>query len=232
MLQQSRLPSLADDNHASIFLDYQPIAPKVQPSNVECLAVFAAIERLEEKILTSPRLPLTKKTLVDEEEILAQLDSIRLNLPEIVAAAQEIIEYKDRIINDAQQQVLQILAEANQRAYQVANELGIIERSEYEARKIRQVAIAECEQIRQQTALEVTRSTDRCHQELEKMRAQVMLECKQIQTGADEYADCVLHKMEYQLTEVLQSIRHGRQRLNSEAVTATGSDAQSAKKIA
>jgi cell division septum initiation protein DivIVA len=230
MLQQSRLPLLADDNHASVLAD-RPIATEVKPPTGEYLAVFKAIERLEAKILTSPRVPLTKKTLVDEEEILTQIDSIRLNLPEIVAAAQEILQYKDRIINEAKQQALQILAEANQHAYQVANELGIIERSEHEARKIRQIAIDECEHLRQQTIIEVQRVTDRNRQELERMRAQVTLECQQIQSGADEYADSVLHNMEHQLTETLQAIQRGRQRLNPEAAGAANIEARSAQRL-
>jgi hypothetical protein len=215
MLQHSHT-LLTEDHHSGI-LDYQPIATEIKPKKVESSAVFAAIERLEEKILSSPRVPLTKRTMVDEEEILEQLDLIRLNLPEIVATAQEIIQYKERIVGEAQQQVQQILAEANQHAYQVANELGIIERSEHEARKIRQIALAECEHLRQQTMIEAQRMTDRNRQELEKMREQVTLECQQIQSGADEYADRVLHNMEHQLTEILQAIQRGRQRLNTEA---------------
>jgi hypothetical protein len=216
MLQQSFYPALADEAHFSTS-EYRSIEPEVTPVNVESPDVFAAIDRLEEEILNSPRVPLTGKTMVNEEEILEQLDAIRLSLPEAVAIAQEIIQYKERIVKEAQQQVQQILADANQRAYQVANELGIIDRSEQEASQIRQVAISECEHLRQQTITEVERVRNHNIQELELMRQQVTIECAQIQDGADEYADRILHNMEYQLTDILKAVQRGRQGLNNES---------------
>ena len=201
------------DSH---ILDERILPTEVKPQHLEPWAVFAAIEQLEERILDSPRVPLTGKTMVDEEELLDRLDAIRLSLPEVITTAQEIVLYQERLIKEAQQQVQQILAEANQRAYQVANELGIIDRAEQEARQIRQIAIAECEQLRQQTIIEVQRTRDRHLQEIERMRAQVMIECQQIQAGADDYADRVLQNMEHQLSDILQAIQSGRQRLSNE----------------
>ena len=217
MLQQSFHTALADETLA-IIPDYPQFAETEAKSvTVDAPAIFAAIDRLEETILNSPRVPLTGKTMVNEEELLEQLDTIRLNLPEIVATAQEILEYKDRVISEAQQQVQQILAEANQRAYQVANELGIIDRSEQEAKQIRQMAIAECEHLRQQTIAEMERVHNNSIEEMERMRQKVTIECQEIQAGADEYADQILHSMEDRLTDVLQSIQRGRQRLNIES---------------
>ena len=220
MLQQSHYPAVADQSYASILED-RSSATNIQVKNLESAAVFAALERLEDRILNSPRVPLTGKTMVDEEELLQQIDRIREQLPEVIATAQEVLQYKDRLIREAQQQVQQILAEANQRAYQVANELGIIDRAEREAQQIRQLAISECEQLRQQTVLEVQRISDRHLQDLERMRAQVELECQQTQDGADEYAERVLHNMEYQLTDILHAIQRGRQRLLGDATDPT-----------
>jgi cell division septum initiation protein DivIVA len=218
MLQQSQHPSLADDSYASMLED-RLISTEIRPKNLESSAVSTAIDRLEERILNSPRVPLTGKIMVNEEELLAQLDTIRAQLPAAIATAQEICQYKDRLIREAQQQVQQIIAEANQRAYQVANELGIVDRAEQEADRIRQIAISECEQLRQQAILEVQRIGDRHLQDIERMRAQVELECQQTQDGADEYADRVLYNMESQLTDILHAIQRGRQRLLSDATT-------------
>ena len=186
---------------------------EIQHLHIESLAVSDEIDRLEETILNSPRVPLTGKTMVNEEEILAQLDAIRASLPEIVTTAQKILRYKDLLIRETQQQVQQILAEANQRAYQVANELGVIERSERKAIEIRQIALAECEQLRQQNAIEIERVRNHNIQEIERMRQQVMRECAEVQDGADEYAEQILHNMEHQLTDILQAIQCGRERL-------------------
>ena len=226
MLQQSNHPVLTAENR-SIVGDYapeerlyqQPVGTEIKAEKIAAPDIFAAINHLEETILNSPRLPLTGKTMVNEDELLEQLDTIRLRLPEIVATAQEILQYRDRLIRETQQQVQQLLTEANQCAYQVANELGIIDRSEQEAHQIRQIAIAECEQLRQQTIAEIERVRNHNIQEMERMRQQVTIECQAIQAGADEYADRILHNMEYQLTDVLQAIQRGRQRLNIEAAS-------------
>jgi vacuolar-type H+-ATPase subunit H len=200
MLQPSFNPVLADDNY-----DYTPdnraIEAEVIPVKVESPNVFAALDRLEETLLNSPRVPLTGKTVVNEDELLEQIDAIRLNLPDVVAMAQEILQYKEQIIRDAQQQVQQILADANQRAHQ-----------------LRQVALAECEQLRQQAVAEVERVRHHNIQEIDRMRQKTAIECQQIQDGADEYADRILHNMEHQLSDILQAIQRGRQKLDRESV--------------
>jgi cell division septum initiation protein DivIVA len=241
MLQQNH-PFLADEIYSGIlgdsrtqrFID-RAIETEIAPATFESLDVFAAIEGLETRILQSPRVPLTGKTMVNEEELLEQLDSIRLNLPEIVVTAQEIVNYREHLIQSAQQQAQQIIAEANQRAYQVANELGIIDRAEQEARQIEEIAIVECDRLRQQTILEAQRMSDLNSQEMDRLRARVMSECQQIQAGADEYADRVLHEMEDRLTEIFQVIQRGRHRLNVEGTLGNSSKSttpQHASKIA
>jgi vacuolar-type H+-ATPase subunit H len=181
--------------------------------------IFGAIDRLEERILNSPRVPLTGKTMVDEEVLLEQLDAMRLSLPEVVTTAREVLEYKHQIVREAQQQAQHILDEANRCAVQVSNELGIVERAEQEARQIRQQALAECEQLRQQALDDIQQLHDCQTRELGLMRQEVTAQCHQIQVGADEYADRVLHNMEYQLKDMLQSIQRGRQYLTQDANT-------------
>jgi cell division septum initiation protein DivIVA len=213
MLQQSNHPAVTDDFRPSI-----PADRFIPPEQVEVdfLPVLTAIEQLEDTIFNSPRVPLTGKTIVNEEELLEQLDSIRANLPEIVDRAREILEYKDLLIREAHQQAQQMLSEATQRAHQIANELGIIDRAEQEATRIRQIALSECEQLRQQTAIEMERVRHHHINEIERVRHQVMVECEEVQDGADAYADRILQDLEHQLSTILQSIQQGRQHLNRE----------------
>jgi dsDNA-specific endonuclease/ATPase MutS2 len=219
MLQQASYSPLADDPIAAIPDRRQQIEINSSMMGVESLGIIAAIDRLEETILNSPRLPLTGKTMVKEDEILEQLDIIRLNLPEIVATAQEILQYKQQIVAEAHRQAQQTITEAELKANRITNELGIIDRSEQEARKIRQIAFTETEYLKQQTLIEVAQTRDRSLQDLQLMRQEIIAECQQIQFGADEYADRVLHNMEYQLTDILQAIQRGRQRLSHDAET-------------
>ncbi len=188
-------------------------------TEIDSSHIEAALDRLEETILNSPRVPLTGKTMINEEVLLEQIDLIRLSIPPAIKTAQEILQYKNQIIQETQQQAQQMLAEANQHAYHIANELGIIERAEQEAREIHQIAISQAEQMRQQTIIEVERIRDLNVQEIERMRQETIAECQSIQSGADEYADRVLSQMEEQFTGILQSVKMGRQRLNPSSIS-------------
>jgi hypothetical protein len=215
MLQPPFSPD-SDNNDRSTASDYRESNQGQENTiEVDSSQIEAALDRLEETILKYPRVPLTGKTMVNEEELLEQIDLIRLSLPPAIETAQKILQYKHQIIQETQQQAQQMLAEANQRAYQIANELGIVERAEQEAIEIQQIAVSKCEQMRQQTIAEVERIRDRNIQDIERMRQDAIVECQVVQTGADEYADRVLSQMEERLTEILESIQLGRQRLNN-----------------
>jgi hypothetical protein len=215
MLQQPFSATLADDEYVSRD-SRQQLETEVGMKLGECANILAEIDRLEEVILTSPRVPLTGKTVVNEERLLEQLDIIRASLPETLKAAQEILAYKQQIIQAAQQEARETIADADRHVALVINELGIIDRAEAESRQIRQQALAESERIRQQAIGEVERNRKHNLQELERMRQVVSQECQQIQIGADEYADRVLADMQAQLSSVLKTIQTGREHLNIE----------------
>lgn len=66
--------------------------------------VIKLIEYLQEIINTSAKVPLSKKIMVDKNEILEILDKIVNYLPSEVKKAQWIIEEKDRILTEAVQE--------------------------------------------------------------------------------------------------------------------------------
>jgi vacuolar-type H+-ATPase subunit H len=218
MLQQPFYAALADDDYAS--KDYhQQLETELGMKLGECKNILAEIDRLEEVILTSPRVPLTGKTVVNEEGLLEQIDIIRASLPETLKAAQEILAHKQQIIQAAQQEARELMAEADLHATLLVDELGIIDRAEAESHQIKQQALAESEQIRQQAIRELERSRKLNLQELERMRQSVSQECQQIQTGADEYADRVLADLQAQLSGMLKTIHQGREHLKIEPIS-------------
>lgn len=170
---------------------------------------------MEEMVLDSPRLPLTGKTLVDEEQLLDQLDLVRLNLPSAFQVAQEVIGRRDEILREAEDYGRQILATAETRAVELTDELGIIRQAEQEAQQVRQQIQQECDALREQALAEVDQIRQQAKQELNEMRQNALLESEQIQQGADDYADGVLEDMEQRLTDMMRIVRNGRQQINS-----------------
>ena len=164
-------------------------------------------------ILDSPRVLWSRRTLVDEEQFLDQLDLVRLSLPEAFHEAEEIVRQKDEILTQAEQYAHEMIEEAERRAAQILNETGIIHQAELEAQQIRAQLQQECEAVQEQTIAEIDRTRRQAQQDLEEMRRLTIEECEDIQNGADGYADRVLRDMEAQMAEMLRIVRNGRQQL-------------------
>jgi hypothetical protein len=175
------------------------------------------LNRLEELLLKSPRVPLTGKAMVAEDDIIEHLDIIRSRVPATIDAAQSIVNQQDLILIAAEQQANQQITAAQQQAFQIANELGIIDRARAEAAQIHQSVMAECASAREQVRQEVEQARRQQLQEIDHIRQQALAEAQAIRRGADDYADQVLHAIDTQLGEIQAKIRRGRQHLNSNA---------------
>ena len=183
-------------------------------SSSAAIDIQRELNRLEEMILDSPRIPLTRRTLVDEEQLLDQLDLIRLNLPSAFQESDIIVRHKDEILQEAEEYAQEIIAAAEQRAAQILNEMGLVQQARTEADQLRQQVQLECETLQQQTLTEIEQIRYRVQQEIEEMRSRTVAECEEIQNGADDYADHVLGSIEQQLNEMMRVIRNGRQQIN------------------
>lgn len=193
-------------------------SPRSSPEGSEGLALKRQLQQLEEIILDSPRVPLTHRTLVDEDRLLDYLDQVRLNLPGVFQEAEEILQSRAAILAQAQEYAQGIIKAAEQRAAQIADELRIVQQAELEAQRIRQGAQQECEAVRQSTSAEIERVHRQVQQELEEMRRATLKDCEQLQLGADTYADRVLTDMEQQLSEVLRVVHNSRNHLRETSV--------------
>jgi hypothetical protein len=173
------------------------------------------LDRLEELLLKSPRVPLTGKAMVAEDDIIEHLDMIRARVPATIDAAQSIVNQQELILITAEQQAHQQIATAQQQAFQIANELGIVDRAKAEAAQVHQSVMAECTTARENIRQEVEQARRQQLQEIDHIRQQALAEAQAIRRGADDYADQVLHAIDTQLGEIQAKIRRGRQHLNS-----------------
>lgn len=175
------------------------------------------INKMEEMILDSPRIPLSHRTLINEDQLLYQLDLVRLALPTAFQEALEIIRHKDELLVDAERYAQDIIEAAQRQAAQILDETGLIRQAELEAHQIRQRVQQECDAAREQTLAEIEQLRRQAQMDLEEVRQMAIAESEDIQRGADEYADGVLRDMEQQLSEMVRVIRNGRQHLQLES---------------
>ncbi len=166
-------------------------------------------------MLDSPRIPMTRRTLVDEEQLLDQLDLVRLNLPIAFAEAETVIRHKDELLEEAQLYAQEVIEAAEQRAAELLNDMGLLQQAKIEADQLRHQVLLDCEAIQQATLAEVEQIRYQAQEELEEMRVRALAECEEIQNGADDYADQVLDNIEHKLSDMLRVIRNGRDQLDS-----------------
>ena len=187
------------------------------------------LNRLEEMLLSSPHIPLTRRTIVDEELLLDQLDLIRLHLPTVLQAAQAIVEQKQAILFQASQEAEEIIHLAQDRAAQMLSETAIMQQAELEATQILQQVQQDCITLHEETMVEIDLMRQQAQQESNQMRQKAIAQSQEIQTGADEYADAVLNDLEQQLKDILRIIYNGRQQLKINVPRPGNSPSGSAK---
>ncbi|NJK59235.1 MAG: ATP synthase F0 subunit B [Oscillatoriales cyanobacterium SM2_1_8] len=176
------------------------------------LALHRELDRLEEMLLDSgPR--IMGRTVIDEERVCQQIDRVRLNLPQAIAKAEELLQMRQEILEDAERYAEQIEASAKARAERMLEESGILRQAEQEAERLRRTVHQECEELRQQTLEEVNQMRRQTQKEIDALRQRIAAESDDIQRGADEYSDRSLATLEMQLIEMLKIVQNGRKEL-------------------
>lgn len=210
MLRQDLTSNNASNNHAA---DGNPVASE-QPihtsDTVKRLDIQQSLNVLEELILESPRVPFSGRTLVDEDQLLEQLDRIRLNLPTVFQEAMQIVQQRDRIISDANQYAQDMAAAAEQEAARRLDDLGIVQQAEAQARQVKQQLEQDCEALRSQTQAEIEQWQTAAEQYWDEIKQQTESECQSLRQDADAYAAEVLGRIEQQLADMMRVVRNGR----------------------
>lgn len=195
-------------------------------------AILQELEQLQEILLDSFHLPLTRWTVVDEGKVLDQLEVVHDSVPLAVQKALQILEQKEAILTQAKDYAEQIIQKAQQDAAHILDESGIIQQAEQQAYQIRRQVQQECEAMQRQTVTEVAQLQQVTNQEIQQFRQQTAAECQEIQEGADRYADSMLTRLEQHLAEMLAVVRNGRQQLydNSPSLNIPSAPQQQPKK--
>lgn len=109
--------------------------------------ILHLIDRLEEIVNESQRIPFSDLRLVNEQRIWPLLDQMRISVPEEMRQAERIIRERERAKAQATEEAERIVELARQEAAQLAADHNIADAAEKEARAIRQHARQEARQI-------------------------------------------------------------------------------------
>lgn len=122
------------------------------------MEIINVLNEFEELIENSTHVPMTKKLLIDEDQLLDFLDRVRTMLPEEVRQAKWVIQEKEKVLDDTRKEASRILEDArkdlekkaedseiNKQAKLVAEEM--VEKAEKIALEIRQGAKGYADEI-------------------------------------------------------------------------------------
>jgi hypothetical protein len=124
-------------------------------------------------------LPLTSRTLVDEQEILDILDQIRVSIPDELKAARRLTQERDQILDDAHAEAKRIVREAESEA---------VERvADHNLMRIAESRAAEIEDRAHRQAADTRRDADAyAHRVLQKLREQIAQVAQTVDRGLTE----------------------------------------------
>lgn len=114
------------------------------------MSVNNILDEIENLVVEGKRIPLTNRTVIDEMELVHLVDNLRQELPLEIQNAQNIMDNKDGILNEARVESEQIIANARERADQMIDESKIVRESQEKAALIMEQAAAKQKEIVEQ----------------------------------------------------------------------------------
>ncbi len=100
------------------------------------MEILQIIDILEDKIEQSKTIPLLNRALIDREDILANIEEIRINLPDDMKQARLIKDERKRIIAEAQAEADEIIKNAKIKTEEMVNEHEITKKAYEQANQI------------------------------------------------------------------------------------------------
>lgn len=141
--------------------------------------ILYLLDQLEEVLGAGSRLPLTSRTLVDEQEILDILDQIRVSIPDELKAARRLTQERDQVIADAQAEAGRILRDADSQAAERVADHHLVRTAEHRAADIEDRAMRQAADIRREADVYAYRV-------LHKLREQVGQVTQTVDRGLSE----------------------------------------------
>lgn len=106
------------------------------------------VDRLEDLIDEGRHLWFSKFTLIDEERALEIIDQMRISVPEQIEKASRLINQRDRLLAQANEEAARVVELARERSNEMTQRDAIVQTAENRAKNIIEQARHEAEGIR------------------------------------------------------------------------------------
>jgi hypothetical protein len=112
------------------------------------IEILYLVDRLENLIASSPRIPLVNRFMVKEADILSIIDQMRASIPDEIKQARRIIQDKERILTQAQADANKLTARAREETERALHREGLLRSAEARSQEILQLAEEKSEQLK------------------------------------------------------------------------------------
>lgn len=112
------------------------------------ISVFRVLDKLEEAIRKSPRIPLTSIAFIDAEKILSLIERMRTSLPEELKHAKWVSKENQRILQEAQEKADSIIKSTEEEFMRKISESEIIKVAKEQAEEYSRRAKLEIQDMR------------------------------------------------------------------------------------
>ncbi|MFZ5814258.1 MAG: hypothetical protein ACOY93_02990 [Bacillota bacterium] len=113
------------------------------------MEIMALIDRLEEMVSQSTKVPLTGKVLMDPDELLALVDEMRELIPQEIREANRIARDREAILRESREQAEQTVREAQALAAKLTSEAAVSKEAQSQADELIDQAKRVAREIRQ-----------------------------------------------------------------------------------
>lgn len=103
--------------------------------------IFYLLDRLEELVSVSKRVPFSGRVMVEENEFLALVDQLRIAVPNEIKQAQRVIRERQAIIQESHEEAMRILDAARKHADYYVSQEGILNEAKLKSEQILQDAV-------------------------------------------------------------------------------------------
>lgn len=142
--------------------------------------ILYLLDRLENLIASSRRMPLVNQIILKEADILSVIDEMRMVIPDEIQQARRIVQDKERILSQANVEAANIVSRARAESERAMNREGLLRAAEGRSQELMRQA--------EEQAQELVRQAKR-HSE-------------HLQNDADTYVSETLHGLKEHLTSI------------------------------
>jgi cell division septum initiation protein DivIVA len=111
------------------------------------IEILALVDRLEKLVNDGWRVPLSAKTVIDENAFFELMDQMRVSIPQEVKRANELLQEREKVLASASEEAEQIIEGAREQAARLVDEHEIMAAARAEAEGIKAQARRETAEI-------------------------------------------------------------------------------------